>query len=107
VGALEETTPKSPIGVAVRYAIGLWSALENYLHDGHLEIDNNLIENAIRPLALGRKNYLFAGSHSAAVNIAMYRSFFATCRLHQARIPLRPNALLIAHVLPTRCAIHV
>ena len=81
-GALEETTPKSPIGAAVRYAVGLWSQLENYLYDGHLEIDNNLIENAIRPLALGRKNYLFAGSHDAAVNIAMYRSFFATCRLH-------------------------
>ena len=82
VRALEETTPKSPIGAAVRYAVGLWSELENYLRDGHLEIDNNLIENAIRPLALGRKNYLFAGSHDAAINIAMYRSFFATCRLH-------------------------
>lgn len=82
VRMLEETTPKSPIGAAVRYAVSLWSELENYLRDGHLEIDNNLIENAIRPLALGRKNYLFAGSHDAAVNIAMYRSFFATCRLH-------------------------
>jgi transposase len=82
VRALEETTPKSPIGAAVRYAHALWDELENYLHDGNLEIDNNLIENAIRPLALGRKNYLFAGSHDAAVNIAMYRSFFATCRLH-------------------------
>lgn len=82
VRALEETTPKSPIGAAVRYAHSLWDELENYLHDGHLEIDNNLVENAIRPLALGRKNYLFAGSHDAAINIAMYRSFFATCRLH-------------------------
>ena len=82
VRSLDETTPKSPIGVAVRYAMSLWDELENYLHDGHLEIDNNLIENAIRPLAIGRKNYLFAGSHDAAVNIAMYRSFFATCRLH-------------------------
>jgi hypothetical protein len=47
-----------------------------------LEIDSNLIENAIRPLALGRKNYLFAGSHDAAENIAMYYSFFATCKKH-------------------------
>jgi hypothetical protein len=50
-----------------------------YLHNGHLEIDNNLMENAIRPIALGRKNCLFAGSHAAAENIAMYRSFFSTC----------------------------
>ena len=94
VKMLDETTPKSPIGVAVRYAVSLWSELENYLHDGHLEIDNNLTENAIRPLALGRKNYLFAGSHDAAVNIAMYRSFFATCRLHE----IDPRAWL-THVL--------
>ena len=52
----------------------------NYLKDGNLQIDNNLVENAIRPLALGRKNYLFAGSHNAAKNIAMYYSFFATCK---------------------------
>ena len=51
-----------------------------YLKDGNLHIDNNLVENAIRPLALGRKNYLFAGSHEAAKNIAMYYSFFATCK---------------------------
>ena len=54
----------------------------NYLKDGNLEIDNNLIENSIRPLALGRKNFLFAGSHAAAENIAMYYSFFGTCKKH-------------------------
>ena len=47
-----------------------------------LEIDSNLVENAIRPLALGRKNYLFAGSHDAAKNIGMFYSFFATCKNH-------------------------
>ena len=47
-----------------------------------LEIDNNLIENAIRPVALGRKNYLFAGSHRTAQNAAMIYSFFATCKKH-------------------------
>ena len=51
-----------------------------YLHDGILEIDNNLIENAIRPLALGRKNYLFAGSHEAAKRAAAIYSFFAMCK---------------------------
>ena len=48
--------------------------------DGILEPDNNLIENKIRPLALGRKNYLFAGSHKAAQRAAMMHSFFATCK---------------------------
>jgi hypothetical protein len=46
-------------------------------------IDNNPIENTIRPLALGRKNYLFAGSHQAAQRAAMMYSFFATCKLNQ------------------------
>ena len=72
--------PKSPLGKALGYCCNRWDALLNYLKDGNLEIDNNNIENAIRPLALGRKNYLFAGSHDAAKNIAMYYSFFATCK---------------------------
>lgn len=62
------------------YPVG-WNLLM-YLHDGHLEIDNNLVENAIRPLAIGRKNYLFAGSHEAAQRAAMFYSFFGTCRRH-------------------------
>jgi hypothetical protein len=45
-----------------------------------LEIDSNLVENAIRPLALGRKNFMFAGSHETAPNIAMFYSFFGTCK---------------------------
>lgn len=78
----ERTQPRSPIGKAIRYAMRLWDDLMAYLHDGHLEIDNNLMENAIRPVALGRKNWLFAGSHDAAQNIAMYRSLFGTCQLN-------------------------
>ena len=72
--------PKSPLGKAFNYCIERWDALLNYLHNGNLNIDNNWVENAIRPLALGRKNYLFAGSHDAAIHIAMYYSFFATCK---------------------------
>jgi transposase len=72
-------TPKSPIGKAFVYCANRWTSLQNYLSNGMLEIDSNLIENSIRPLALGRKNYLFAGSHDAAKNIAMFYSFFATC----------------------------
>ena len=75
-------TPQSPIGKAFEYCSGRWISLQNYLKDGILEIDSNLVENAIRPLALGRKNYLFAGSHDAAKNIGMFYSFFATCKNH-------------------------
>jgi transposase len=72
--------PKSPLGKAYDYCLKRWDSLMAYLKDGNLHIDNNLVENALRPLALGRKNYLFAGSHEAAKNIAMYYSFFATCK---------------------------
>lgn len=72
--------PKSPLGKAYDYCLKRWDSMLNYIKDGNLQIDNNLVENAIRPLALGRKNYLFAGSHDAAKNIAMYYSFFATCK---------------------------
>ena len=75
-------TPKSPIGAAFEYCSARWISLQNYLKDGMLEIDSNLVENAIRPLAIGRKNYLFAGSHDAAKNIGMFYSFFATCKKH-------------------------
>uniref|UniRef100_UPI000479EE9B IS66 family transposase n=1 Tax=Arenibacter latericius TaxID=86104 RepID=UPI000479EE9B len=75
--------PKSPIGKAFRYTMDRWDQLSAYLYDGILEIDNNLVENAIRPLALGRKNYLFAGSHDAAQRAAGIYSFFATCKKHE------------------------
>ena len=74
-----KVTPKSPIGQAFEYCANRWVSLQNYLTNGMLEIDSNLVENSIRPLALGRKNYLFAGSHEAAQNIAMFYSFFASC----------------------------
>jgi transposase len=75
-----KVTPQSPIGKAFDYCANRWTSLQNYLKDGMLEIDSNLVENSIRPLALGRKNYLFAGSHDAARDIAMWYSFFATCQ---------------------------
>lgn len=74
--------PKSPIGKAMTYCINQWPKLMACFEDGRLPLDNNLIENKIRPLALGRKNYLFAGSHDAAQRIAMIYSFFATCKVH-------------------------
>lgn len=72
--------PKSPMGKAMAYCIPRWDKLMNYLKDGALEIDNNLVENAIRPIALGRKNYLFAGSQRGAERAAMFYSFFGTCK---------------------------
>ncbi len=76
------TLPKSAIGIAIGYTLNLWPKLKRYIDDGKYEIDNNLIENTIRPLALGRKNYLFAGSHKAAQRAAMMYSFFATCKIN-------------------------
>ena len=80
---IKNTLPKSQIGKAIAYAYARWDALSAYLYDGNLQIDNNLVENAIRPVALGRKNYLFAGSHEAAQRSAMIYSFFAICKKHE------------------------
>lgn len=76
------TLPKSQIGKAFAYSQTRWDNLSAYLYDGNLQIDNNLVENAIRPVALGRKNYLFAGSHHAAQRAAMIYTFFANCKKH-------------------------
>lgn len=73
--------PKSAIGNAVNYALGLWPRLKKYTEDGRFNIDNNLIENSIRPVTLGRKNYLFAGSHDAAQHAAVAYSLLATCKI--------------------------
>ena len=71
---------KGSIGKALNYAYNHLPRLGAYLDDGRIEIDNNLIENKIRPLALGRKNYLFAGSRQGAQRAAMLYSFFGSCR---------------------------
>ena len=71
---------KGPIGKALHYAKNELPLLSPCFEDGRIHLDNNLIENAIRPLALGRKNYLFAGSHQAAQRAAMMYSFFASCK---------------------------
>jgi transposase len=71
---------KGAFGKALLYAKNHLPRLEHYLTDGRVEIDNNLIENKIRPLALGRKNYLFAGSHDGAQRAAMMYSFFGSCK---------------------------
>jgi len=79
---LNTTLPKSPIGKAISYMLARWQSLMAYMYDGALNIDNNLVENSIRPTAIGRKNYLFAGSHSGAEKAAMFYSFFGTCKIN-------------------------
>jgi len=70
----------SPLGQAISYALPRWKGLSAYVQHGQIEIDNNLAENAIRPIAIGRKNYLFAGSHQAAEMTAAMYSFTAICK---------------------------
>ncbi len=72
--------PKSAIAKAINYTLTIYTNLSRYIEDGKFEIDNNMIENSIRPLALGRKNYLFAGNHEAAQGYAIMYSLFATCK---------------------------
>jgi transposase len=72
----------SLIGKAITYAYTRWDNMMRYLDDGRLLLDNNLAENEIRPITLGRKNYLFCGNHEAAKNMAVVCSLLATCRNH-------------------------
>jgi transposase len=78
----KEVLPRSTIGKAIHYSLQRWEKLCRYTSHGGLLIDNNKIENQIRPLALGRKNYLFAGSHRGAQNAAILYSLFGSCKLH-------------------------
>lgn len=73
--------PKSPLGQAIQYCLNHWQALTNYLRQGYLDIDNNAAERLIKPVVIGRKNYLFAGSHLGAVNAAVIYSLIQTCKL--------------------------
>jgi len=80
---LVEVRPTSPLGKAIAYTLPRWEGLSAYVKHGQVEIDNNLAENAIRPLAIGRKNFLFAGSHQAAEMTAAMYSSMATIQTHR------------------------
>ena len=75
-------SPNSQIGKSITYAYARWDNMMKCLEDGRLLWDNNLAENVIRPIALGRKNYLFCGNHEAAVNMSVVCSLLATCKAH-------------------------
>ena len=106
-----QIVPKTPIAEAFTYALNQWSALSMYVTDGELAIDNNAAERAIKPFAIGRKNWLFFGSDHGGQSLATLASFTATCQLikinpwHWLRdtlthLPVTPNDQLI-NLLPT------
>lgn len=78
--AYPEVLPSSAIGKAIFYSLSRWDKLSLYATTDFLHIDNNPVENSIRPVAVGRKNYLFAGSHAAAGRSAIFYSLLATCK---------------------------
>ena len=80
--ALTQLTPKSETAAAIHYALQLWDALARYLDDGRIEIDNLIAERALRPVAIGRRNYLFAGSDKGAERAAILYSLIGTARLN-------------------------
>ena len=73
--------PKSPIGDAVRYLTNQWEALQRFVDDGRVAIDNNRAENQLRVVAVGRKNWLFAGSMAGAHRAALLYSLVQSCKL--------------------------
>ena len=79
---LMDLRPKKPLRQALDYTLKRWDKLLLYTERPELDIDNNAIENTIRPVAVGRKNYLFAGSHESAEIIAQLYSFMAACKIH-------------------------
>jgi transposase len=76
------TLPQGLLGQAIDYALKHWEALTRFIADGTLEIDNNLIENAIRPSALGKRNWLFVGHPEAGERGAVIYTLLGSCRRH-------------------------
>jgi transposase len=79
----DDVLPKSPTAQAIHYVRSRWAAFTRYTEAGILAIDNNISENALRAVALGRKNWLFAGSDRGGRTAALMFSLFASCKLHE------------------------
>ncbi len=108
----KHVTPKSLLGKAVNYCLNQWTGLQNYIMDGNAEIDNNSAENAIRPFALGRRNWLFSGTPEGAHASALVFSLIETAKANGLepyrylrflfeKLPTTP-ATDIRQLLPTR-----
>ena len=95
----ERQLPKSTLGEAIRYTLTRWKSLTRYLEHSWLEIDNNLVENAIRPTAIGKKNFLFFGSPDSGQTSAVIYSIIETCR----KLGINPSDYLhdVLNALPT------
>jgi transposase len=107
-----EVLPRSPIGEAIGYAMDQWQALNRYLDDGRLEIDNNDCERALRTVAIGRKNWMFAGSDAGGKRAAIIYTLIESAKRHGVdpfaylrdlldRVSIHP-ASRIAELLPDR-----
>jgi hypothetical protein len=92
--SLLKLSKKSDTSAAIRYALRLWDALLRYCDDGRIEIDNNAAERALRTVAIGRKNYLFAGSDAGGERAASIYSLVGSAKLNG----LDPEAYL-RHIL--------
>ena len=78
----EKSLPKSGFGQAIGYTLNQWETLTRFVSDVRLPLDNNAAERALRPIALGRKNFLFVGNDEAGQNLAILQSLVSTCQLH-------------------------
>jgi hypothetical protein len=87
---LTHTTRKSELAIAINYALTRWDALTCYCEDGRIDITNNTAERSLRTVALGRKNYLFAGSDVGGERAAILYSLIGTCKLNH----INPEAYL-------------
>ncbi len=107
--------PQSLMGKALFYGLGHWASLARYLEEGRFEIDNNLAENAVRPLKLGAKNWLFFGSEHAGHHAAVIYTLVENCRRHGipveeylrellTRLPGKTDPEIIASLTPARLA---
>ena len=83
ISVRQRVLPEGALGPALQYALKRWEALTRFVEDGRLEIDNNWIENAIRPSALGKKNWLFIGHPAAGERSAIIYTLLGSCHRHR------------------------
>ena len=95
IGMMSGVLPKTKLGKACKYALGQWESMEHYLENGQIDIDNNACERSIRPVAIGRKNWIHLGSEEAGPKVAGIISILESC----LRLEIRPRDYL-KEVLP-------
>lgn len=92
-----DALPKSPLGQAASYVLSRWESFTRYCEKGFLDIDNNLSERLVRPVAIGRKNYLFLGADRGGEAAAVWYSLIATAKTHRVE-PWAWSKALIEHL---------